>query len=371
VDRGELKTIIAGYHWFGDWGRDTMISLPGLTLVTGRYEIARDILLAFARSVDRGMLPNRFPDAGETPEYNAVDATLWYFEAVRAYLQYRDDYEFVRKHLYSKLREIVDWHVKGTRYGIRADSDGLLQCGEPGVQLTWMDAKVGHWVVTPRIGKPVEIQALWFNALSVLRDLAGRFGDTGSEATLAGLANTAKASFIDSFWNADTNCLFDVVNGEERDASVRPNQILAVSLFHSMLPPAMAKQVVEVVERELRTPLGLRSLSPAHQNYRPRYEGDVLSRDSAYHQGTVWPWLMGPFSTAYLKVHSHSPAAISQAEEWLRGFEGHLSEAGIGQISEVAGAEAPHRAGGCIAQAWSVAELLRATVENVLRISPR
>jgi predicted glycogen debranching enzyme len=345
VKRGDLKTIIAGYPWFGDWGRDTMIALPGLTLVTGRVEVAKSILLAFANSVDRGMLPNRFPDAGETPEYNTVDATLWFFEAIRAL----GDAAFIQGHLYDCLKDIIDWHIKGTRYGIHAGEDGLLSCGEPGVQLTWMDAKVGDWVVTPRYGKPVEIQALWYNALRIMQELASLFHDSAREQAVRELADRARTSFNAQFWNEEAGCLYDVVNGDNRDSAIRPNQIFAVSLPHTMLEEARAKQVVAVVERDLLTPFGLRSLSPRDPQYRGRYEGGVLSRDSAYHQGTVWPWLLGPFITASMKVNKH-------AGQWLDAFRG------LGQVAEVYDGDAPHRPGGCFAQAWSVAELLRAAV---------
>jgi predicted glycogen debranching enzyme len=368
VQRGELNSVIAGYHWFADWGRDTMIALPGLTLAIGRPELAKNILEAFAASADQGMLPNRFPDAGERPEYNTVDATLWLFEAVRAYLQYTGDCEFVRERLYPKLKEIVDWHLRGTRYGIRMDADWLLSCGEPGVQLTWMDAKIGDWVVTPRTGKPVEIQALWYNALRILAALAHEFGDSGPELFLGELAEQTRKSFVSKFWNAERGCLFDVINGEERDGAIRPNQIFAVSLHHRMLPPDKERRVVEVVEQELLTPLGLRSLSPRDANYRPRNEGGVRERDSAYHQGTVWPWLMGPFISAYVKVHDRSEASKAQAASWLQPFETHLMAAGLGQISEITDAEPPYTPRGCIAQAWSVAELLRAAVEDVYEL---
>ena len=368
VQRGELNSIIAGYHWFADWGRDTMIALPGITLMTGRPDVARNILEAFAQSADQGMLPNRFPDAGESPEYNTVDATLWLFEAVRSYLQYTGDYDFVRTRLYPKLKEIIDWHTRGTRYGIRLDSDGLLACGEAGVQLTWMDAKIGDWVVTPRTGKPVEIQALWYNALSILRDLAHEFGDSGPKTFLGELAKETKDSFNAQFWNADAGCLYDVVDGQHRDAAIRPNQIFAVSLFHGMLPPKKQRQIVEVVQRELLTPLGLRSLSPSDPNYRPRYEGGVVERDSAYHQGTVWPWLIGPYISAYVKVHKRSKEARRQAELLLKPFEEHLRMAALGQISEIADADSPYEPRGCVAQAWSIGELLRAAVEDVYEI---
>jgi len=370
VKRGDLKTIIAGYHWFSDWGRDTMVALPGLTLVTGRPEIAKSILLAFARAMDRGMLPNRFPDAGETPEYNTLDATLWFFEAIRAALKYTGDYDFVKEHLYGCLKEIIDWHVCGTRYGIRVDDDGLLSGGEVGVALTWMDARIGDWVATPRYGKPVEIQALWYNALRVMQGLARLFDDSAWESDAGALADLARESFNRQFWNQDTGCLYDVVNGVERDGSIRPNQIFAVSLEHSMLAEDRARPVVAVVERELLTPIGLRSLAPGDSKYRGRYEGDVMSRDSAYHQGTVWPWLIGPFITAYLKVNGRTECARKQAEQWVGGFGEHLHIAGLGQISEIADGVLPHRAAGCIAQAWSVAELLRVAVEDVFVSAP-
>jgi len=365
VQRGEMHSIIAGYHWFADWGRDTMIALPGLTLATRRPEIARSILKVFAASADQGMLPNRFPDAGESPEYNTVDATLWMFEAVRSYVQYTGDYDFVREHLYDKLKEIVNWHLSGTRYGIHVDNDGLLACGEPGVQLTWMDAKIGEWVVTPRTGKPVEIQALWYNALQILCDLAREFGESGPEEFFRQLGVRARSSFTSQFWNADAGCLFDAVDGVNRDASIRPNQIFAVSLHHRMLTPDQEAQVVGVVQRELLIPLGLRSLSPHDANYRPHYEGGVRERDSAYHQGTAWPWLMGPFISAYVNVHGRSGASKRQAHSWLQAFSEHLNTAGLGQISEIVDAEPPYTPRGCIAQAWSVAEILRAALEDV------
>lgn len=358
VDRGHEggKTIIAGYHWFSDWGRDTMIALPGLTLVTGRFDVAKRILCEFAAAIDQGMLPNRFPDAGEAaPEYNTVDATLWFFEAVRAYAAYSGDVAFVREELVPRLREIIEWHVRGTRYGIRVDpEDGLLRCGEPGVQLTWMDAKIGDWVVTPRTGKPVEIQALWYNALRVLSEYAAEYG---------AMAERVRQSFVSKFWNAAAGCLYDVVLDDGScDASMRPNQIFAVSLPHSMLAGEMARSVVDAVRRELLTPMGLRSLSPSDPRYRGSYSGGVWERDSAYHQGTVWPWLMGPFLTAFVKTGGDR----GQAEAWLRGFGAHLETAGLGHVSEIADGDAPHTPRGCVAQAWSVAELLRAACEDVI-----
>ena len=370
VQRGQGATVVAGYHWFSDWGRDTMITLPGLTLVTGRADVAKDILLEFASHVDRGMLPNRFPDAGETPEYNTVDATLWYFEAVRALLVYTGDYDFVRARLYPALADIIAWHERGTRYGIHMDSDGLLMAGESGVQLTWMDARIGGWVVTPREGKPVEIQALWYNALRIMQDLADQFGDAPRQAHYTELADRARAAFPDLFWNESSGCLYDVVNGDHRDGSIRPNQIFAVSLHHKMLPPEKARSVVETVERHLLTPYGLRSLAPGDPQYRGRFEGDPYSRDSAYHQGTVWPWLLGPFITAYLGVHGHSQAAQKRAAAWLSSLQSYLENEGVGQIPEVFDGDEPHRAAGCYAQAWSVAEVVRSVVEDLHELAP-
>ena len=365
-ERGE--TVIAGYHWFADWGRDTMIALPGLTLVNGRWEIARDILAEFATHVDRGMLPNRFPDAGEPPEYNTVDATLWFFEAVRSFLQYTNDYEFVQTKLYPVLKDIVDWHVRGTRYQIHVDDDGLLFSGEPGVQLTWMDAKVGDWVVTPRHGKAVEIQALWYNALRVMEHLATKFNEPGNE--YGAMADKARASFNEVFWNEQAGCLYDVVNGEARDASIRPNQVIAINLAHTMLSRDRAASMLKVIEHDLLTPLGLRTLSPTDPNYIGRYEGDPKSRDGAYHQGTVWPWLMGPYITAYSKTFGRK-AGRKFATTWLKNFELHLHEAGLGQVSEIFDGDAPHMPRGCVAQAWSVAELLRAIIEDVYELQSK
>lgn len=359
VQRGTLSTIVAGYHWFSDWGRDTMIALPGLTLTTGDFESARSILLAFAGALDRGMLPNRFPDAGETPEYNTVDATLWFFEAVRAYVKASGDLAFATKTLYPRLKDIVAWHLQGTRYGIAVDRDGLLQCGVPGSQLTWMDAKIGDWVVTPRYGKPVEIQALWYNALRIAESFAKSKGDADFALLTGSLAGLAAASFNALFWNHSTGCLYDCINGTDKDAAIRPNQIFAVSLHHPLLEGERARSVVDVVRRELLTPAGLRSLAPDDPAYRPRYEGGVFERDSAYHQGTVWPWLLGPFVTAYLRTGGDRRTAM----QWLDNISAYLDSTCIGQIAEIADAEAPHAPKGCVAQAWSIAEILRVAVE--------
>jgi len=370
VARGDQNTVIAGYHWFTDWGRDTMIALPGLTLVTGRFDIARNILRAFARSMDQGMIPNRFPDAGETPEYNTVDATLWMFHAVGEFLRFTGDYDFVRQEMFAPLAESIAWHERGMRYGIYLDADGLLHAGVPGVQLTWMDAKIGDWVVTPRTGKPVEIQALWHNALCVMEHLARAFGHPEKVSHYASLGARARASFEQSFWNERDGCLFDVVDGSGGDRSIRPNQILAVSLPHALLRGDKARKVVDLVEQELLTPYGLRTLSAKDPNYRGCYSGDLLARDSAYHQGTVWPWLLGPFLTAYVKVHGTGPQVLARANRFLDPLRDHLSEHGLGQIAEVFDGDPPYAPRGCIAQAWSIAEVLGAYVEEILQNRP-
>ena len=356
VKRGSGNTVIAGYPWFSDWGRDTMISLAGLTLATSRPKIAREILLEFSKHISEGMLPNRFPDEGEEPEYNTVDATLWYFEAVRAYLESTGDSAFVRKHLYAKLSEIITWHLRGTRYNIRVDTDGLLYAGEPGEQLTWMDAKVGDLVITPRTGKPVEIEALWYNALRIMQDLAEQSRYQEDVDRFRSMAELAKLSFNSLFWNADADCLYDVVENGNRDSSIRPNQIFAASLTYSMLDDERARAVVDNVEAGLLTPVGLRTLSPRDPKYVPYYTGTPFERDSAYHQGTVWPWLLGGFIDAHRRVY---PDREDRVREILDGFVSHLSRAGLGQISEIFDAEEPHSPRGCFAQAWSVAEILR------------
>lgn len=362
VKRGELDTIIAGYHWFADWGRDTMIALPGLTMTTGRYGTARSILRMFARSVNQGMLPNRFLDNGEAAEYNTVDAALWMFEAVREYLVHTDDWNFVKDELYDALGQIIDWYRSGTRFGIKMDEDGLIRAGEEGVQLTWMDAIVGGTVITPRHGKAVEIQALWYHALRTMEYVSAQFEDNKRHADCANLADRVRTSFNKVFWNEGEGYLYDVVDGDERDASMRPNQIFAVSLFHSMLESKRARSVVATVERELLTPLGLRTLAATDPRYRGRYEGDAASRDSAYHQGTVWPWLAGPFFMALLKVNGSDSSSRRKVTAWLKKFQEHLLDAGLGQVSEIFDGDPPHQAAGCIAQAWSVAEILRLAV---------
>lgn len=347
-------SVIAGYPWFADWGRDTMISLPGLTLVTGRYQVARRILDTFAHHVHQGLLPNRFPDGGEAPEYNTADATLWYLEAIRAYHAATGDDALLRR-LFPILKEIIVWHLRPTRHQIHADpADGLLYAGEPGVQLTWMDARVDDWVVTPRIGKPVEINALWSNALRIMADFARILGESADRYDA--LADRAAAGFA-RFWNPAKGCCYHVLDGPEGDdPALRPNQLLAVSLPHSPLTKAQQRAVVDLCARHLLTSHGLRSLAPDHPAYAGHYGGDRRQRDTAYHQGTVWGWLIGPFVRAHLRVY-HDPArARSYLEPLVRQVVSH----GVGSVSEIFDGDPPFTPHGCIAQAWSVAELLSA-----------
>jgi len=362
VRRGEtLRTVVAGYPWFSDWGRDTMISLPGLCLITRRFEEAKGILRAFARAVSEGMLPNRFPDQGEAPEYNTVDASLWYFVAVWKYLQATGADSFVRGELVPVLEEILAWHRRGTRHGIREDADGLLASGAPGVQLTWMDARVGDRVVTPRTGKPVEIQALWVNALSILAALRERWGGNGSDLRQRSVSATAR--FNDLFWNEEARCLYDNISDTGPDASLRPNQLLALSLPFPLVTGERAESILRAVEANLLTPFGLRTLAPGDPAYQPRCTGSPAERDGAYHQGTVWPWLFGPYLTALVRVRGE--AGRQQGRELLAAFTPHLGQAGLGSVSEILDGDPPHTPRGCIAQAWSVAEILRAAVEDL------
>jgi predicted glycogen debranching enzyme len=369
VKRGRLNTIIAGYHWFSDWGRDTMISLPGLCLVTQRFEDARKILRVFADNMKDGMLPNRFPDDGEAPEYNTIDATLWYFNAVYKYFSYTGDLEFIQT-LLPVLKKSIAAHEKGTRYNIHVDpADHLVYGGRDGVQLTWMDAKVGDWVVTPRKGKPVEINALWYNALCIMENLL-RETDAGNEANQYKLkAEAVEKSFNANFWNIKDDCLYDCIDGDRRDDAIRPNQIFAVSLPFRVLSKDRSAKVFEVVTRHLLTPRGLRSLSPRHADYKSVYEGGVLQRDGAYHQGTVWSFLMGPYIDALIKVKGIS--GKKEAAAILQKFCIHLDEAGVGTVSEIFDANEPFAPKGCIAQAWGVAEILRVAVEYDLGVNQK
>jgi predicted glycogen debranching enzyme len=348
------ESVIAGYPWFGDWGRDTMIALPGLTLATGRYESARNILNTFARFIDQGMLPNVFPGSGETPEYNTVDAALWYIEAWRAYVEVTDDWAELRR-ISPVLEDIIRWYSQGTRYGIVLDQkDGLLKAGEPGVQLIWMDAKVGDWVVTPRIGKPVEINALWYNALEVMVQFAHKLQLPAEPYQV--LAAKAKSGF-QRFINPSNGGLFDVLDGPEgNDASIRPNQLFAVSLPFSPLPKDTQQKVVELCGKSLLASYGLRSLSPEHSQYTPYYDGGVRERDGAYHQGTAWAWLLGHYALAEYKVSGNLELARSR----LQPIRDHLFDAGLGTVSEIFDAEPPHKPRGAPSQAWSVACVLEA-----------
>ncbi len=358
----DVRTVIAGYHWFTDWGRDTMISLEGLALSTGRQTEAGWILRTFAQYIRDGLIPNFFPDGASSGLYHTADATLWFFQAIERYLLVSNDRTTLQI-LLPRLVEIADCHIRGTHYGIGVDpEDGLLRQGAEGYQLTWMDAKVGDWVVTPRRGKAVEISALWYNALRLLEGwLRSEKGDEMAQP-YADHAAKAKVSFNQRFWSDELGYLFDVVDGEQGDdAACRPNQVLAISLTHPILEEFHWQAVMDKVAKELLTPLGLRSLSRQHPDYKSRYFGDLRSRDAAYHQGTVWAWLIGPFIDAWLKVH---PEDRLGARSLLEGLTSHLSQACVGSISEVFDAEAPFTARGCIAQAWSVAEVLRCWVKT-------
>jgi predicted glycogen debranching enzyme len=355
-------TILAGYPWFTDWGRDTMIALPGLCLSTKRFDVAREILTTFAGAVQNGLLPNRFSDSGAGAEYNTVDASLWFFHAVYAYAQASGDWTFAVGQMLPVLQTILNAHIKGTDYNIGVDpADGLLHAGHLGVQLTWMDAKVGDWVVTPRIGKPVEINALWHNALCVTAELADRAGQSALAADCRKRAAQAKASFALLFWNPATHSLFDVIGADGRpDGAMRPNQIFAVSLPFPVIEGEQAKSVVDQVQAQLLTPYGLRTLAPGSPDYHARYApGDQTARDGAYHQGTVWPWLLGAFCDAHLQVYGDKVKTRALLETLLTAG---LSEYGVGSLPEITDADAPYAPNGCIAQAWSVAEILRVSV---------
>jgi predicted glycogen debranching enzyme len=358
----EIRSVIAGYHWFTDWGRDTMISLEGLALVTGRQTEAGYILRTFARAVRDGLVPNLFPEGQREGLYHTADATLWYFHALKRYLEASGDGHTLRR-LLPMFCDIVEHHVAGTRFGIHVDpADGLLTQGHPHLPLTWMDAKVGDWVVTPRRGKAVEINALWYNALRILENWCRQTADLETAEKCAARAEAARRSFNARFWNESRGCLYDVVDGESGDdPSLRPNQIFAISLDYPVLDEVRWPQVLAKVKEHLLTPVGLRSLGPEEPDYKARYDGDLRSRDAAYHQGTVWPWLIGPFVDAWLRVH---PNDLATARGFLAAFPAHLHTACIGSISEVFDARAPFYPRGCVAQAWSVAEVLRAWVKT-------
>lgn len=369
VKRGSLNSVIAGYHWFADWGRDTMISLPGLCLSTGRFEEARNILQAFADSVSKGMLPNRFPDYGEEPEYNTIDASLWYFNAVYKYYRETKDTSFLKSVL-PVLQQIIDWHIQGTRYNIRVDpADGLLYGGTDGVQLTWMDAKIGDWVVTPRTGKAVEINALWYNALSIMEALMKVTRQWKFAKAYQAHALQVKEQFESVFWNEENQGLYDFVDGSKKNSDVRPNQLYAIALpFPVIEAKDKAEKILSQVTEHLYTPRGLRSLSPKHRDYKSEYIGGAWQRDSSYHQGTVWSFLVGVYVDALVTVRGGAgrKEAVRVAESLLQ----HLDEACIGSVSEIFDGKEPFAPKGAMAQAWGVAELLRVCVEYALFSKP-
>lgn len=366
---GSGRSIIAGYPWFTDWGRDTMIALPGITLVTGRHSDAREILKTYAHSIKHGLIPNRFPDESSKPEYNSVDATLWFFQAVYKYSEYTGDFKFICRELLPQLVAIIAHFQAGTDHSIKVDSDGLLSAGTPDDQLTWMDAKVDDWVVTPRHGKPVEVNALWHNALAISAVLSAKAGESRQAKRFNAQAEGAKESFIREFWNEEHDCLYDVICENHKDDSIRPNQIFSLSIAYPLFEKAKAKSILTTVERTLLTPVGLRSLDPGHHHYRGHYQGDRLTRDGAYHQGTVWGWLMGPYLTALIRFGGSG--ANKRALKILEDLSGHINDAGLGSVSEIFDGDPPHTPRGCIAQAWSVAEILRALVEDVYGIKPQ
>ena len=363
------KAVIAGYHWFEPWGRDTFISLPGLMLVTGRFSDAKEKLQNYIQYCQNGLIPNFVADKSGEPAYNTVDATLWYVNAVFQYLKYTGDSAFVQKELWEDLQAIIDYHERGTLSGIRVDYDGLLMHGS---RLTWMDAAVGDKEITPRAGKAVEIQALWYNTLRIMQLLANKFGEKALAEKYALIADKTSVSFNEKFWNANAGCLFDVLDGNA-DASLRPNQIFAVSLDFTLLNKDKSAQVVNVVNRELVTPYGLRTLALSDPKFVGKCFGDRLSRDTAYHNGTIWPWLLGPFITAYLKVNGYSAESrdYTMKNLVLPLFSLGINQAGLGTLSEIYDCDSPNTPRGCISQAWSVAEPLRAYIEDVLLVKPR
>ena len=364
----KMMTVLAGLPWFTDWGRDTMIAFTGLTLCTKRFKEAEEILLTFARYICHGIVPNMFPDDNMPPLYNTVDASLWYFYAVYQYLNYNSAAEaetFVKEQIFPHLKEIVSAYEKGTDFSIYMEDDGLIHAGSGLDQITWMDVRVGDWVATPRHGKPVEINALWYNALRIMESLCEKFDEDASAYRTR--ANQVKESFNAKFWDSSHQCLFDVVDGDEPDDHIRPNQIYAVSLPFSLLPEEQEKAVVALVEKELFVGCGLRSLAPDHPDYHGIYCGALAKRDAAYHQGTAWGFLLGGFFSAYMKVNHHSSSAAENAIRMLEPVRKHLSDSGcIGSISEIFDGDAPHNPRGCYAQAWSVGEVLRCYCEDIL-----
>jgi predicted glycogen debranching enzyme len=364
----DTTVIVPGYPWLPEHARDTMIALPGLLLVTGRYREAKSILRTHARALDRGLLPNKLPEGSERAEFGSVDATLWFFVAVFRYLQYTGDFDFVKTELRIPMLETVRYFNEGTRYGIRVDSDGMLRCGEPGRTLTWMDERVGDLPVTPRVGKPVEVNALWYNSLRILERLAERFSIPSDMARFGKMAEKVEENFLATFWNGAFGCLQDVVEPGGSDGSIRPNQIFAVSLPFPLLDSESAQSVVRVVGEKLYVPHGLRTLDLQHPDFKMVYDGDVAERSAAIHQGTAWAWLLGPYLTAMVKANA--AAGRIEAAKLLKPLEQHLTEDGLGQISQLFWGGAPHWARGCPAHAAAVGELLRAYVEDVLGKNP-
>ena len=364
------KFVIAGYHWFETWGRDTFISLPGLMLVTGRFEDARKVLLTFKKHCKQGLIPNFIPDQLGQPAYNTVDATLWFMNAMLQYLKYTNDFKFVQEQLWETLKTIIEDHVKGTAFNIHVDSDCLLSHGP---QLTWIDASIDGQPINPRAGKAVEVQALWYNTLKTMELLANRFKEKSEAEKYLQMAEKAKENFVRKFWNAQKNCLFDVVTENGRDESLRPNQIIAVALDFTMLDNVKSEKIIDLVYHELLTRYGLRSLAKGDPRYIGIYAGDRRSRDKAYHNGTVWPWLLGPFTTAFLKTKGHTEFRSEYALKnfLLPLFTEQILKAGLGTISEIFDGDPPHTPRGCISQAWSIAEPLRAYVEDVMQVRPR
>ena len=364
----KMMTVLAGLPWFTDWGRDTMIAFTGLTLCTKRFKEAEEILLTFARYIRHGIVPNMFPDDNMPPLYNTVDASLWYFYAVYQYLHYNPAAEaeaFVKEQIFPHLKEIISAYEKGTDFSIYMEDDGLIHAGSGLDQITWMDVRVGDWVATPRHGKPVEINALWYNALRIMESLCEKFDEDASAYRTR--AEQVKESFNAKFWDSANQCLFDVVDGDEPDDHIRPNQIYAVSLPFSLLPEEQEKAVVALVEKELFVGCGLRSLAPDHPDYHGIYCGALAKRDAAYHQGTSWGFLLGGFFSAYMKVNHHSSSAAANAVRMLEPVRKHLTDSGcIGSISEIFDGDAPHNPRGCYAQAWSVGEVLRCYCEDIL-----
>jgi predicted glycogen debranching enzyme len=364
------KSIIAGYHWFEAWGRDAFISLPGLMLVTGRFEDARKVFSTFQKHCKQGLIPNFIPDKLEQPAYNAVDATLWFVNAVLQYLKYTGDFKFVQEQLWETLKAIIENHVKGTAFNIHMDKDGLLSHGS---QLTWMDAIVDGKPITPRDGKAVEVQALWYNTLKTMEILANKFNEKSEAEEYVQMAEKTRKRFVEEFWNLEKNCLFDVVSEHGKDDSLRPNQIFVVALDFTMLDNVKNEKIVDILNRELLTPYGLRTLSRNDPRYVGVYAGDRGSRDKAYHNGTVWPWLLGAFTTAFLKTKGYTEYTREYAlKNFLSPlFAEQIFKAGLGSISEIFDGEPPHTPRGCIAQAWSVAEPFRAYVEDVMQVRPK